>query len=170
MFSMSNTIQAVLTNTGRAAIAKSFGGPSGSFSWSYGQYFKIGTAAHTEVSGQDQPLPPNAALTDIQSVTSGVFYYQKTYQPADILFINPATVQFRCFLDLANANGDTGIEPDTSPGIDGPKGSASLSGNAPVFFELGIFDLQNVMVAYGTFPGETKLATKTLNHLVSINF
>lgn len=167
---MANIIQAVLTNTGREAIAKSFGGPSGGFSYSFGQYFKIGTAAHTEVSGQDQPLPPSAAYADIQSVASGVFYYKRTYQAADILFINPATIQFRCFLDLAMANGDIGDEPDTIPALDGPKYSASLGGNAPVFFELGIYDTQDVMVAYGTFPGETKLVTKTLNHLVSINF
>jgi len=31
-------------------------------------------------------------------------------------------------------------------------------------------DPQDVMVAYGTFPGETKLDSKTLNHLVSVNF
>lgn len=167
---MANIIQAVLTNSGRQAIAKSFGGPSGGFSWSYGQYFKIGTAMHTEVSGQDQPLPPDAAYTDIQSIASGVFWYRKTYQAADILFVNPATMQFRCFLDLLEANGDTGVEPDTGAGVDGPKNSGTLGAQAPVFFELGIFDPQNVLVAYGTFPGETKLNTKTLNHLVSINF
>ena len=167
---MANVITAVLTTVGREAISKSFGGPSGGFSWSFGKYFKIGTAAHTEVSGQDQPLPPSVAYTDVQSVTSGVFYYRKTFQAADILFVNPATMQFRCFLDLAEGNGNAGLEPDTGAGVDGPKNSATLGGNPPVFFELGIFDTQNVMAAYGTFPGETKLVTKTLNHLVSINF
>lgn len=167
---MANVIQALLTNVGRAALAKSFGGPSGSFQWSYGKYFKIGTAMHTLVSGQEQPFPPDATFTDVQSVTSGVFWYRHTYQSADILFINPTTIQFRCFLDLNQANGDTGVEPDTGATIDGPKNSSSLGGNPPIFFELGIFDPQDVLVAYGTFPGETKLNTKTLNHLVNINF
>lgn len=167
---MANVIQALLTNAGREALAKSFGGPSGSYNWSNGNFFKIGTAMKTEVSGQDQPLPPNAAFTDIQSVTSGVFWYRKSFIPADILFIASATIQFRCFLDLAEANGDAGIEPDTGATVNGPKNSPSLSGNAPVFFELGIFDPQSVCVAYGTFPGETKLNSKTLNHLVNINF
>lgn len=164
---MPNVISALLTNSGRQALAQSFGGPSGSFSWSYGSVFKIGTAMKTEVSGQDQPLPPSAAFTDIQSVTSGVFWFRRTFSSANILFISPATIQFQCFLDLTDANGDVA---DTGGSVDGPKNTSSLGGNPPVFFELGIFDLQNVMVAYGTFPGETKLSTKTLNHLVNINF
>lgn len=168
---MANVISALLTTSGRQAIAESFGGPSGSFQWSYGKYFKIGVAMHTQdVSGQDQPLPPSAAFTDIQSIVSGVFWYRKSFQAPDILFISTATIQFRCFLDLNDANGDDGFEPDTGISVDGPKNSPSLSGGAPVFYELGIFDPQDVMVAYGTFPGETKLNTKTLNHLVNINF
>lgn len=165
---MANVISALLTNGGRAALAQSFGGPSGSFSWSYGKIFKIGTAMHTQdVSGQDQPIPPNAAFTDIQSVTSGVFWFRRTFSAANILFISAATIQFQCFLDLTDANGDVS---DTGSSVDGPKNTSSLAGNPPVFYELGIFDAQNVMVAYGTFPGETKLNTKTLNHLVNINF
>lgn len=165
---MANVISALLTNTGRAALAQSFGGPSGSFQWSFGQVFKIGVAMHTQdVSGQDQPIAPSAAFTDIQSITSGVFWYRKTFQPSDILFVSTATIQFRCFLDLAEGNGDVS---DTGGSVDGPKNTSSLGGGAPVFYELGIFDPQSVMVAYGTFPGETKLNTKTLNHLVNINF
>lgn len=167
---MALVISALLTNDGREALAKSFGGPSGGYSWSYGKYFKIGTAGHTEVSGQDHPLPPSAAYSDLQSVVSGVFHYRKTFQASDILFINPATIQFKCFLDLTEANGDSGIEPDTGPFVDGPKESDSVSASAPVFFELGIFDAQDKMIAYGTFPGEAKLNTKTLNHLVNVNF
>jgi hypothetical protein len=167
---MANVISALLTNGGRAALAKSLGGPTGTFSWSYGKVFKIGTANHTEVSGQDQPIAPSASLTGIQSATSGVFWYRKTYQLADILFVSLYTIQFRCFLDLAQANGVVGLEPDTGASVDGPKNSSSLSGSSPVFYEVGIFDAQDVMVAYGTFPGETKLSTKTLNHLVNINF
>lgn len=167
---MALVISALLTTAGREALAKSFGGPTGGFSWSYGQFFKIGTAAHTEVSGVDHPLPPSAAYTDVQSVASGVFWYRKTFQPADILFVSAATIQFKCFLDLNDANGNPGLEPDTGTSVDGPKLSATVSGSAPTFFELGIFDPQDKMVAYGTFPGETKLITKTLNHLVNINF
>lgn len=167
---MANVIQALITDDGSEALAKSFGGLTGGFSWSYGNFFKIGTAMHQTVSGQDEPIAPDASFQDIQSIASGVFWYRKTFIPADILFVNPATMQFRCFLDLDEANGDTGTEPDTGSGVDGPKNSSSLGGNPPKFFELGIFDPQNKMVAYGTFPGETKLLTKTLNHLVNINF
>lgn len=167
---MANVIQAVLTNAGRAALAKSFGGPSGTFSWSYAQYWKIGTAMHTEVGGQDQPLPPDVTFTDIQSVLSGVYWYRKTFQTPDILFVNPSTIQFRCYLDLQYANGVGADEPDTANTVDGPKNTASLLGSPPIFFEVGIYDPQDVLVAYGTFPGETKLNTKTLNHLINLNF
>lgn len=168
---MANIIQAVITSGGREALAKSFGGPSGGFDYSFGLYFKIGTGAFiSSVSGGFEPVTPDPALTDLQAATSGIFYYQKTFVGGDILFISPATIQFRAFLDLGEANGDSGVEPDTAIGVDGPKNSASLAGDPPKFFELGIFDPQDVMVAYGTFPGETKLGTKTLNHLVSVNF
>jgi hypothetical protein len=169
---LANVIQAVLTNGGRAALAKSFGGPSGPFQWSYGKYFKIGTAMHQSVSGQDQPIPPNAAFTDIQSVsgTSGVFWYRKTFQSPDIFFINPGTIQFRCFLDLPDANGDSFIEPNTAVNVDGPKLSSPTFVSPPIFFEIGVFDANDVMIAYGTFPAETKLNAKALNSLVNVNF
>jgi hypothetical protein len=165
---VANVISAVLTNSGRAALAQSFGGASGGFSWSSGKYFKIGTAMYTQgVSGQEAPLPPNASFTDIQSAASGVYWYRQSFVSSNILFISASTIQFQCFLDLTYGNGDVA---DTATSVDGPKNTSSLAGNPPVFYELGIFDAQGVMVAYGTFPGETKLNTKTLNHLVNINF
>jgi len=170
---MANVIQAVVTNGGRAALAKSFGAVTGTgYLHSWGQYFHIGTGAFadTGVSGGLEPVTPDPALTEVQAETSGIFYYRKTFETADVLFIGPATIQFRAFLDLTEANGVIANEPDTGAGADGPKNSSSLGGEAPIFFELGIFDPQDVMVAYGTFPGETKLDSKTLNHLVSVNF
>lgn len=167
---MANIIQAIVTNTGREFLAKSFGGVSGGFSWSYGQYFKIGVLGYFDNGSFLEPVTPDPALTDIQASVSGVFYYSKTFQPADILFVAPSTIQFRCYLDLAEANGNPLDEPDTVFPADGPHSSGSLGGNPPMFFELGIFDLQNKLIAYGTFPGETKLDNKTLNHLVNINF
>ena len=167
---MANVIQSLMTIGGRAALAQSFGGPSGGFLYSYGSYFKIGTAGWQSTPQGNQPQNPNAAYTDVQSVVSGVFYYRQTFQGTDILFVSPFTIQFRCLLDVNSANGNPMLEPDTAANMDGPKNSSSLSGNAPIFYEVGIFDENNVMVAYGTFPGETKLNTKTLNHLVNFNF
>jgi hypothetical protein len=167
---MANVVQAILTNAGHQALAQSFGGPSGGFSWSYGQFFKIGTGGWSIQNGEKEPVTPSAVLTDIQAVTSGIFWYRKSFSAGNILFISPSTIQFQAFLDLAYANGNSSLEPDTATAIDGPKNSSSLSGSAPEFFEIGIFDAQNNMVAYGTFPQEVKLNTKTLNHLISINF
>lgn len=167
---MANTAQAVMTNDGRAVLAQSFGGPSGGFVFSYGKYFKIGTAAYQSSPQGNVPQNPNPALHDIQSVVSGVFWYRETFDSTDILFVSPFTIQFRCMLDVSSANGNPLIEPDTVSGVDGPKNSNSLSGNTPIFFEIGLFDQNDNMVAYGTFPGETKLNTKILNHLVNVNF
>lgn len=167
---MANIIQALITNDGREALAKSFGGVSGGFQWSYGEYFKIGTAGYIDVGPNLEPQTPDPSLSDIQSTVSGTFYYRKTFEASDILFISPATIQFRAFLDLEEANGDDGIEPDTGANIDGPKNSPDLGGDTPTFFEIGIFDAQDQMIAYGTFPAETKLDSKTLNHLVNLNF
>lgn len=167
---MANIIQAIMTNDGHAALAKSFGGPSGGFAYSYGMYFKIGTGAWVSVGGQQQPVTPDPALHDIQAATSGIYWYRKTFQPSDLLFVSPATMQFRAFLDLTQANGNPLNEPDTPTHQDGPKNSSTLGAAAPIFFEIGIFDANDVMVGYATFPGETKLDTKTLNHLISVNF
>jgi hypothetical protein len=167
---MANTVQAILTNQGHLTLAQSFGGPSGGFSWSFGQYFKIGVDGYVIVGGQEQPVTPDPTLLDLISATSGNFYYRQTFQPSDILFILPSTIQFRAFLDLPFANGNPALEPDTPPNEDGPKNSTTLEGMAPEFFEIGVFDLQDNMIAYGTFPEEVKLVTKTLNHLISINF
>jgi hypothetical protein len=168
---MANTIQAIVTSTGREYLAKSFGGVSGGFSWSYGQYFKLGVLGYIDNGTFLEPVTPDPSLTDIQSSsTSGVFWYRKTFDPSDILFVAPSTIQFRCYLDLAEANGDPIEEPNTGSGIDGPKNSGYLGGEPPKFFEVGLFDLQDKMIGYGTFPMETKLDNKTLNHLVNVNF
>jgi hypothetical protein len=167
---MANSVQSIMTQGGRQALAQSFGGPSGGFAFSYGKYFKIGTAGFQSSPGGNVPQNPSDAYTDIQSVVSGSFYYRQTFYAADILFVSPFTIQFRCLLNATSANGNPLIEPDTPANVDGPKNSSSLSGQPPVFFEIGVYDENNVMVAYGTFPGETKLSTKTLNHLVNFNF
>lgn len=167
---MAITIQAVMTNKGREVLAKSFGGSLGSFSWCYGKYFKIGTSAYQVVNGDQVPKSPDAALTNIESQGASKFWYKKSFVAADILYISPSSIQFRCFLDLAQANGNSSQEADTAVTADGPKNSASLSGETPSFFEIGIFDNSDNMIAYGTFPEESKLSNKTINHLVTLNF
>lgn len=167
---MPNIVESVITNIGHQVLAQSFGGPSGSFSWSYGQYFKIGVDGYISVAGQNYPITPDPTLTDIISSTSGNFWYRSTFSGTNLLFISPSTIQFQCYLDLTEANGNPVNEPDTVSGADGPKNSSTLSGASPEFFEIGLFDANNNMVAYGTFPQETKTSAKTLNHLVALVF
>jgi hypothetical protein len=165
---MALVISATLTNKGREVLAKSFGGPIGSYNWSYGKYFKIGTLGFEDVGGDDHPKTPDPALLDLESSVSGSFWYRKTFEVSDLLFVGPGTMQFKCFLDLLEGNGTN--ETDTAVNLDGPKNTSWLSGGVPTFFELGVFDNEDNLIAYGTFPGEVKLNTKTLNHLVNVNF
>ena len=60
---MANIIQATITNAGHEALAKSFGGPSGGFDWSFGDYFKIGTGGFVVIGGGcKEPATPDPAL------------------------------------------------------------------------------------------------------------
>lgn len=166
---MAIQVQAVITTKGREALAKSFGGALGSFPWSFGSYFKVGVSGYLEIDGQRVPQTPDPSLLDLQSVGEGTFWYRKSFTAEDVLFIAPSGIQFRCFLDIEEGNGE-GVSPDTAEGVDGPKNTQSLGGDNVSFFEIAVFDSQGNMVAYGTFPEETKTRSKTLNHLITLNF
>ena len=151
-------IQGVFTDTGRAAIAQSMLGPlvRPPYNETYFTYFKIGTGGYLlGPGGSKQPKTPDPSLTDIESDSvSGLFEYEKTLTASDLSLEVDGTITYaklRCFLDYTEANDDG-------------------SGNSPEFFEIGIFDPNNVMLIYATFPGETKNASKTLNHIIKANF
>lgn len=83
--------------------------------------------------------------------------FSKALTVSDMSFIAPNILEVRCFLDLAEFNDD---------------GFA----NSPEIWELGVFTDhpvvggQDLMIAYGTFPQQTKDATTTLLNIMRIFF
>jgi hypothetical protein len=151
-------IQGVFTDVGRAANAQSMLGPlvRPPYHESYFSYYKIGEGGYQlGPGGSKQPKTPDPSRIDLESVTTpGLFTFQKSLTAADLSIEVDGTITYavaRCFLDYTEAN-DNG------------------SGGYPEFFEIGIFDANNVMLIYATFPGETKNASKTLNHIIKANF
>lgn len=145
----------IMTNAGRAAIAKSFGnlkGASGQFPICRAKYFKIGMGGYTIVGASKFPKDPDPALTNIEATGApGDFYYQKELTALDVTFIAPSTIQIRCHLVPAESNDDG-------------------TGNAPRFFEVGLFDENNTMVCYATFGEQTKSANKVLTNFLQVYF
>lgn len=156
--STGDLIQGVFTDAGREAFAKSFLGPlkRPPYGESYAKYFKIGEGGYIlGPGGTKQPKTPDPSRTDLESESDPTLYtFQKNLIVADLNFQICDSVPFavvRTFLDYSEGN-DDGF------------------GSNPEFFELGIFDEQDVMLFYATMPGETKNAAKTLNHFIHINF
>jgi hypothetical protein len=151
-------IQGVFTDIGRAAVAKSMLGPlvRPPYAECYFKYFKIGEGGYQlGPGGSKQPKTPDPTLEDVESQGSSTLYtFTKDLIASDLTIeiIDGITyANVRCFVNYAEAN-------DNGHGV------------SPEFFELGIFDVNDVMLIYATFSGETKNAAKTLNHLINANF
>jgi hypothetical protein len=82
-------------------------------------------------------------------------FFEKAVTLSDMAFESPTTLRVRCLLDFGEFN-DDGF------------------GNDPEIWEIGLFSDhptvagQKLMVAYGTFPLETKNGSKQLENLVRI--
>ena|GEM_PF-4712449 len=140
----------VMTTVGRAALAKSFGKLGGN-DGSHAAYFRIGTGGYIDTGSGRIPKDPSEALAEIEAVTGAMFYFEKALTPSDFVFVAPSIIQIRCRLDGIEAN-DDGF------------------GEEPEFFELGIYDDQDVLVAYTTFPQQTKASNKILTNYVQCYF
>lgn len=141
----------IVTSAGRAALAKSFG-KAGGFLGCHAKYFKIGMGGWQVSGGGKIPKTPDPSLTDIEATgAAGDFFFQKDFVPTDFIFIAPSTIQIRCRVEPLESNDDG-------------------AGNAPRFFEIGVFDENDVMVVYTTFPEQTKQANKILTNFVQFYF
>lgn len=151
-------IQGVTTDVGRIAIAKSMLGPlvRPPYAQSFAKYFKIGTGGYIAgPGGTKTPKTPVGNETDLEAAGDpSLFVYQKDFVAADLTYELCSGIPYavcRAYLEYSEAN-DDGF------------------GNTPEFFEIGIFDEQDVMLFYATFPGETKTGSKTLNHYIYVSF
>lgn len=147
---MADTLTGVMTNRGREVLAKSLGNVGG-FSLVRAVKFAYGEGGFEIIGGGRVPKEPNPALTDIEADGISLFRFDKNLVPADITFIAPSTIEFRCKLEPSEAN-DNG------------------TGGSPRFFELGLFDDDDNLLVYSTFDEQTKVATKSLTTYLQVFF
>lgn len=141
----------VMTTRGRRRLAESFG-QVGGFSYTNAVYFKIGMGGYLVVGDGRVPKSPNPALLDIEATGApGDYFLQKTLVANDFTFIEPSIMQVRCRVEPTEGNDDG-------------------NGNAPRFFEIGLFDADDNMLVYTTFPEQTKQANKILTNFIQVYF
>lgn len=167
-------INGIVTTSAREAWPKMFGGL---LPFSQIAYFRIGEGGWQDLGGGRERRTPSTAYTNLDLVldparalmdqrysgAESFGYYQKALVGSDFVFESPTILKIRCFLDYGEYN---------------TKGAAGASlvynvgglGVAPELWELGVFDSANNMVAYGTFPKQTKDGTKQLENVVRIAF
>lgn len=151
-------LQAVVTDNGRIAFAQSVLGPlvRPPYAQSFAKYFKIGEGGFISgPGGTKEPKTPVGNEPDLESESdAGLYTFQKELVAADLTYEVCDGIPYaviRSFLDFGEANDDG-------------------SGGTPEFFEIGVFDEQDVLLFYATIPGETKTGAKTLNHFLYVNF
>jgi len=85
------------------------------------------------------------------TIGDALFVFQKTFVGTDLTFEGDGLCTAVAFLDFSEAN-DDGF------------------GSNPEFFEVGFFDTASNMIAYGTFPGETKTIDIQFNKIGRVAF
>jgi len=110
--------------------------------------FRIGEGGHDGGSPKE-PVTPLANRTDIEADNITKYYFEGNLDQTDITAVtNQITI--RCFIDSAQAN-------------------LNLASNPPEFFELGVYS-GSTLIAYSTFPIEIKTVSKSLEHLIIVDF
>ena len=145
-----SVLTGVLTNKGRETLAKSFGNVGG-FPLCRATKFAFGEGGFDFVGGVKEPKVPSPSLTNIEADGITLYRFEKNLTTADVTFLAPSTIEFRCKLDPTEANDDG-------------------TGNSPEFFEVGLFDDNNNLIVYATFDAQTKVATKALITFIQVPF
>ena len=117
-------------------------------------YFKVGEMGHTGVS----PDVPDPTLSDIQASTDisagaggvGSRFFQKTFGVGDVSYV-AGVLTVVCH-------------------VDGAEGNAQGADADPTYYELGIFDEHDDMIAYLTYTGQEKPVGEPLMHVVRVRY
>ena len=119
-------------------------------------YFKISEGGWRLQAAARVPRTPDPALTDVDAIINpgrypidSRFVFQKPITADRINIVSTTQIQVECFVDTSEAN-DDGF------------------GNAPEFWEVGVFDNDGVMIAHETFDKQTKDDRRALRHLITI--
>lgn len=138
-------ILAEITNTARSIWPRMHGqllpfSPISYFKYGEGGWASPGPTRRTPdptLTDLDAVVDLSRPLIDKRYPADSLFVYQKNFILADFVYLAPGTLRCRCYLDFGEAN-DDGF------------------GNPPEFWEIGLFDAANRMVAYGTVPLQLK--------------
>lgn len=153
---MANIVNAVVSDSFRTKLSAFYANQAVTISLPH--HFKIGCGGWVSTVSGEQPVDPDPTLTDITAGTGSytgdsAFFFQKNLVAgSDLFYIAPRRTRIHCFVDVGEGNGPTS------------------GGNAPQYFELGIFDAAGTMLVYSTFPMEVKTVDKTLEHFIYIDF
>ncbi len=121
-------------------------------------YFRFGEGGWTNQGGTKVPNTPEAAQEDLDCIdnasaypTDSRFSYEKDLEAADIDTSDDAKVTIICALD-----------PD--------EGSDDGSGAAPEYYELGIYNADDVLMFYSTFPKIQKESYQGVEIRIEVTF
>lgn len=164
-------VNAIITDKAREVAAKMYGSL---LTFQPVAYFRIGEGGWIDPGGgrvrRDPPDrtftnlditldPARAALDKRYNVAENFGYFQKTLTGLDFTFEGPSTLRVRCFLDFGEYNTKNAAGATLVYDVGGPYTS-------PEMWELGVFDAGNNLLAYGTFPKQTKDGTKQIENVV----
>jgi hypothetical protein len=139
-------ITGVITDEAKEALAKYWGGLV-SYTITIDE-FKVGEGGWETTPAGPSPRTPDASLTDLDAIENPSRYtvdsratFAKALTVGEMTFTAPATLEVACSLTALEFNDDG-------------------YGNAPEIWEIGLFSDKpgggRMMVAYGTFPKQTK--------------
>jgi hypothetical protein len=167
---MATTIVAAIQDLIRADWAKMLGGllnPTSQLDAALVlSYFKVGEGgwqdpgsgrvardpfAHVAEQDIDAIIDASRPLIDQRYAATERGNFQKSFVGGDLVFVAATTLKCRVFLDFGEFNDDG-------------------NGNDPEIWEVGVYDILDRLVAYGTFPKVTKNAGAQVERFVEITF
>lgn len=141
-------------------------------------YFRYGEGGWVDPGGgRVRRDPPDRTFTDLDiildvgrpniskryNVAENFGYFQKTLLPSDLVFEGPSTLRVRTFLDFGEYNTKNAVGATLIYNVGGPY-------LVPEIWEIGVYDANNNLLAYGTVPKETKDGTKQIENVVRLVF
>ena len=150
---MSGIIEGIFTDEGKRQIRNSLAGSLIGAPHTKIVKFKIGEGGFVTTAGGKLPNDPlsREGENDIEADGTSLFFFEKEFVPTDIDINVDGSIRFDVVIEYADAN-DNG------------------TGDDPSFFEIGLFDQNDNMIVYGTFPEETKNLSKRLIHHMDLYF
>lgn len=154
---MSSVLIVMITDLGRTLTGDLWMGPLKGKPHHYIKYLKFGEGGWEQTLAGKVPKDPRLHTggdngNDIEADGSpGNTFFQKDFLSSDVSRQVDGAIRYDCKLDFGEGN-DNGF------------------GDDPGYFEIGLFDQFDNLIAYGTFPEETKNIQKILLHHIDIYF